>query len=194
MTTPHLKKSIGRSSLRLALLLIPLVFACFALSPMAQAVIPAPDGGYPGGNTAEGDNAFSAFLQPRRIQHSDWLAFALFATPPAAATRRWRGRARSQHLGTTTRPLALERFFNTTGGNTAVGAAALLQQYDRLRQHGRRLAGALNEQERHGNSAVGALALQNNTMGSLNTAVGAGALTSNTDATQTRRLALQRSV
>src|SRR5258708_7750024 len=32
-------------------------FACFVLSPAAQAVSPAPDGGYPGGNTAEGQNA-----------------------------------------------------------------------------------------------------------------------------------------
>src|SRR5206468_11712296 len=30
---------------------------CLALLPMAQAVVPAPDGGYPGGNTAEGQNA-----------------------------------------------------------------------------------------------------------------------------------------
>ena len=34
-----------------------LVLACFALSPRVQAVVPAPDGGYPGNNTAEGDNA-----------------------------------------------------------------------------------------------------------------------------------------
>src|SRR5712664_1752975 len=40
-----------------ALLLLGLVLACFAISPMAQAVSPAPDGGYPGGNTAEGQNA-----------------------------------------------------------------------------------------------------------------------------------------
>src|SRR5437870_69039 len=39
------------------LFLIPLVLACFALSPRAQAVTPAPDGGYPGFNTAEGFNA-----------------------------------------------------------------------------------------------------------------------------------------
>ena len=43
--------------LRLALRLIPLVLACLALSPMAQAVTPPPDGGYPGGNTAEGTTA-----------------------------------------------------------------------------------------------------------------------------------------
>jgi hypothetical protein len=41
------------------LLLIAFVLACLALSPRAQALLPppAPDGGYPGGNTAEGDNA-----------------------------------------------------------------------------------------------------------------------------------------
>src|SRR5437867_11056700 len=40
-----------------ALLLIPLVLVCFAISPMAQAVVPPPDGGYAGGNTAEGQSA-----------------------------------------------------------------------------------------------------------------------------------------
>ena len=38
-------------------LLVALALACFAISPMAQAVVPAPDGGYPGGNTAEGQNS-----------------------------------------------------------------------------------------------------------------------------------------
>ena len=32
-------------------------FACFAVSPSVLAVLPAPDGGYPGQNTAEGDDA-----------------------------------------------------------------------------------------------------------------------------------------
>src|SRR5215216_3957680 len=31
--------------------------ATFALAPLALAVVPAPDGGYPGFNTAEGQNA-----------------------------------------------------------------------------------------------------------------------------------------
>src|SRR5436190_21918834 len=57
MTTLRLIKSMGRSPLRLAFLLIPLALACFALSPGVQAVSPPPDGGYPGGNTAEGNNA-----------------------------------------------------------------------------------------------------------------------------------------
>src|SRR5215471_863402 len=39
------------------LCLIFFALGCFAVSPGTQAVIPASDGGYPGGNTAEGDNA-----------------------------------------------------------------------------------------------------------------------------------------
>jgi hypothetical protein len=40
-------------------LLITLTLLCFGLSPTAKALLPAPspDGGYPGGNTAEGINA-----------------------------------------------------------------------------------------------------------------------------------------
>src|SRR5438094_931413 len=57
MTTSHLRKSIGRSPLRLGFLVIPLALGCFALSQTARAVLPAPDGGYPNGNTAEGTNA-----------------------------------------------------------------------------------------------------------------------------------------
>ena len=38
-------------------ILIPLVLVCLALSPTARAVTPAPDGGYPGHNTAEGTDA-----------------------------------------------------------------------------------------------------------------------------------------
>src|SRR4029077_19021330 len=39
--------------------LIPFALVCFGLSPAAKELLPAPspDGGYPGGNTAEGINA-----------------------------------------------------------------------------------------------------------------------------------------
>jgi len=70
MTTLHLRKSLGRSPLRPGLprvqpiwiirgfLLIPLAVASFALSPTARAQLsPAPDGGYPNLNTAEGEDA-----------------------------------------------------------------------------------------------------------------------------------------
>src|SRR5438093_1202217 len=54
MTVPTITNSISCSSLRLGLLL-SLVFVCFGLSPAVRAVVPAPDGGYPDGNTVEGD-------------------------------------------------------------------------------------------------------------------------------------------
>src|SRR5882724_9476771 len=60
MTTLHSRKSIGRSlSWRCGFVLVPLALICFGLSPTTKALLPAPspDGGYPGGNTAEGTNA-----------------------------------------------------------------------------------------------------------------------------------------
>src|SRR5712691_5027437 len=61
MTTLHLRKSIGPATAGRAFLLIPvaLALAWLALSPTVQAQLPspAPDGGYPNANTAEGDNA-----------------------------------------------------------------------------------------------------------------------------------------
>jgi hypothetical protein len=38
-------------------MLMALTFLSLAVGPKAQAVSPPPDGGYPGGNTAEGQNA-----------------------------------------------------------------------------------------------------------------------------------------
>src|SRR5882724_6531056 len=60
MTTLHFNKTIGRSlSWRCGFVLVPLALVCFALVQNTQAQLPAPspDGGYPGGNTAEGNNA-----------------------------------------------------------------------------------------------------------------------------------------
>src|SRR4029453_8994236 len=54
---PTVRTSISRSFLRNGFFLIALILGCFALSPTAQAVDPPPDGGYPNGNTAEGDGA-----------------------------------------------------------------------------------------------------------------------------------------
>ena len=39
---------------------VALALACFVVLPNAPAVNPPPDGGYPGGNTAQGENALLA--------------------------------------------------------------------------------------------------------------------------------------
>src|SRR4030095_14054814 len=55
-TNPLLTRNcIKSSALRRGFCLITLTW--FALSPTLRAVDPPPDGGYPGNNTAEGDNA-----------------------------------------------------------------------------------------------------------------------------------------
>jgi hypothetical protein len=58
-TIPSLRNLINSSPSQCGFLLVPLglALAWFALSPAARAVSPPPDGGYPNGNTAEGDNA-----------------------------------------------------------------------------------------------------------------------------------------
>ena len=56
-TTSSGTNSTRSSPLRRVFLLIPLLLACFGLSSTIQAVTPAPDGGYPGNNTAEGTDA-----------------------------------------------------------------------------------------------------------------------------------------
>ena len=77
--------------------LIVLVFACFADFPnKAQAVNPPPDGGYPGANTAEGDNAL---LQPHQwhIQYGQLASVLGSNTGGNFEHGHWRRGARFQH-------------------------------------------------------------------------------------------------
>jgi len=90
---------------RHAFILIPFVLACFALSPTARAVTPAPDGGYPNANTAEDDNA-------------------LFSLDTSQGTDNTATGFEALDSNTTTGQGSL--YFNTTGvNNTANGQNAL---------------------------------------------------------------------
>ena len=55
--TSTISNSINDSLLRCAFFIMPFLLICVATLPGARAVSPAPDGGYPNGNTAEGQNA-----------------------------------------------------------------------------------------------------------------------------------------
>jgi Chaperone of endosialidase len=175
-----IKISIERPFLRSALVLITLVLACFALSPRAQAVSPAPDGGYPGGNTAEGTSAllsltsglyntgigvFSLLSITDGSFNTGVGAGALLVNTASENTAVGAGALLSNTTGEdNTANGAFALFNNTTGSdNTAVGAAALL-----------------NNTEGDGNTANGSSALQNNTIGIENTATGDHALWFNT--------------
>jgi len=61
-TTLQVGNSISASPFRRGFLLIPLALGCFGLAaaPKAFGVSPAPDGGYAGANTAEGQNSLQS--------------------------------------------------------------------------------------------------------------------------------------
>jgi hypothetical protein len=163
MTTLSLKKSMFQSFLRPALLLIPLVFACFTFSPRAQAVSPAPDGGYPGGNTAEGRNALFSLTSGGFNTAIGFLSLRSNVTGQLnTATGAGTLLASTADENTATGAAAL--LSNTTGAdNTANGAFALFSN----------TTGAFN-------TATGDSALSSNTVGTQNTATGFDALQSNT--------------
>ena len=91
------------------LFLAVFVFACLGLLPKAQAVVPAPDGGYPGGNTAEGQNALLS-----RTTGTFNSALGFFSLSALTAGNFCTGVGAGALLLT------------TADANTAVGAAALL--------------------------------------------------------------------
>ncbi len=72
---------------RIPPILSTFALVCFALVQNAQAVNPPPDGGYPGGNTAEGHNAlFSLTTGPFNTTTSPSVLMRFTTTQPAAAT------------------------------------------------------------------------------------------------------------
>ena len=143
-------------------LFITLALLCFGLLPRAQAVVPPPDGGYPGGNTAEGQDALLS------------LSSGGFNTAVGYFSLR-----ADTSGGFNTGVGAAALLANAAShGNTGIGAGALaLNEGDFNTAVG---AGALALNDTTGNTGVGAAALSINTTGDGNTAVGATALRFNT--------------
>ena len=192
-TTVHTRNSINRSPKQRGLprvqpvwiirgfLLITLLFACFALSHSAQGVVPPPDGGYPGGNTAEGQGALFSLTGG---VHNTALGFQALFNNTTGNTNLASG---SLALRNNTRGLrntavgfsALSS--NTTGfGNTATGCLALSSNTTSNDNTADGFNALLNNTGFR-NTAVGQAALFQNVGGDDNTAVGRGALSSNTD-------------
>ena len=153
----------------LSLVLIP-ALAYFSALPKSQAVMPPPDGGYPGFNTAEGQNALFGLTTGVANTGVGW--YSLFSntdgsynTAVGAGTLLFNIGDQTTFEGVDNTAVgAAALLFNTTGtDNTATGAVALLNN-----------TGGSN------NTATGSFALQANTTGNLNTATGLSALFSNT--------------
>ncbi len=154
--------------------------ACFALFPRAQAVLPAPDGGYPGGNTAEGQ---AALLSLTSGSFNTAVGFLSLRTNTTGSfnTAIGAGALLVNTAGQNTATGAAALFSNTTGfQNTANGASALFSNTEGADNTGNGALALFLNTTGGTNTADGAQALQNNTTGSNNTAIGDTALFNNT--------------
>jgi hypothetical protein len=144
-------------------LFLALGFSALCSAPNAFGVVPAPDGGYPGGNTAEGQNALLSLSTG--TYNTGVGAFSLlsltdgqFCTGIGAGTL----------------------FSNTGSSNTATGAGALLSNTSGVDNTADGAFALFSNTTAGANTAHGAFALFHNTEGTSNTADGASALLSNT--------------
>ena len=150
-----------KTNLRSVLTLLAF-FCLLAAGPQAKAVVPPPDGGYPGFTTAEGQKALFSLTTGSANTAVGWYSLfsdteGSFNTATGAGTLLFNTAVSNTAFG------AAALLFNTTGeDNTAVGTAALLNNANGIV-----------------NTAVGSGALRDNTDGNFNTAVGQQALTSN---------------
>ena len=159
------------------LFVVPLV--CFGLLPKAQAVNPPPDGGYPGGNTAEGQNAL--FNLTTGTYNTAVGFFSLrsntegtFNTGVGAGTLFVNTADQNTAVGA-------GALLNTSGGqNTATGAFALFNNTIGLQNTANGISALFHNTTGSDNTASGLNALAGNTTGEGNTAVGDVALVSNT--------------
>jgi Chaperone of endosialidase len=158
-------KSLVQLKKTIAPCVAALVLTWFGLAPSPEAfgVVPAPDGGYPGGNTAEGQNALF------RVTTGTFNTAVGFSSLWSDTTGQY-----NTALGAGTLLL------NTAFSDTATGAAALLNNTAGFANTANGAFALLSNSEGHFNTAVGTSALRNNTTGSSNTAVGDIALFNNT--------------
>ncbi len=173
--------------MRTSRIIIAITLLCLAgAEPKAQAVVPAPDGGYPGGNTAEGQAAllnlttggFNTAVGVFSLRSNTSGSFntaigagTLLANTANENTATGAGALLSNATGSdNTADGAFALFLNTATGNTAIGARALLNNTT-----GGTL-GNIQGVDLGPNVAVGWQALESNTVASANTAVGYQAL------------------
>jgi trimeric autotransporter adhesin len=147
------------------LIILPLVY--IGLLPGVQAVVPPPDGGYPGFNTAEGTRALFSLTTGSANTAVGW--FSLFSNAENSFNT-------ATGVGTL--------LFNTADNNAAFGAAALL--FNTIGEDNTAVgtAALLNNTEGSRNTADGRVALFSNTIGNSNTASGFEALFSNDNGIQ----------
>jgi hypothetical protein len=143
-----------------SLVIVLAVIICFA--SRVQAVSPPPDGGYPGGNTAEGQEALFSLASGTFNTALGWLSLASVTTG-------------SLNTGVGAGTLV----FNTADGDTATGAGALFSNTSGFGNTANGSFALSNNTTGNNNTAVGRDALSSDTTGGSNTAIGHDALFNN---------------
>ena len=145
------------------------VLACYSLLPRAQAVVPPPDGGYPGGNTAEGASALFSLTTG---SYNTAVGFFSLRSNTVGSFNTATG-AGALFLNAGNNP-------NAATANTATGAVALLSNTTGFNNTATGVQALASNTTGDHNTADGNTALLSNTTGFANTASGAGALLFNT--------------
>ena len=176
---------------RSALLCLLLLIGCFELLPKAQAVSPPPDGGYPGGNTAEGDNAL---LSLTTGDFNTAVGFYSLSSDTTGQLNTAIGAGtllfNSGDQNTASGAGAL--FSNTTGdNNTATGTFALINNTTGVNNTAVGNKVLVSNTTGHDNTAVGFTSLYSNTEGNFNTAVGPDTLKNNIDGRLNTAMSIQ---
>jgi hypothetical protein len=155
----ELSAKLGAMKIRTSPILITFTLVCFGVLQGVQAVVPPPDGGYPGGNTAEGQKALLSQTTGGFNTALGWFSLESLTTG-------------SYNTGVGAGTLVL----NSADQNTATGAAALLLNTTGSFNTANGALALLNNTTGNQNTAIGRGALQNNTTGNQNTAIGDEAL------------------
>ena len=196
-TTSTINNPTNASLLRCALILIHFLLMCVTCLPEAQAVSPAPDGGYPNGNTAEGQNALlglgtGTFNTAIGLFSLESLTGGNFNTGVGAGTllsntadqntATGAGALLNNTTGNQDTANGAFALFSNTGGNdnTAVGCQALFSNTGGNNNTAVGFQALFNNTIAGLNTAIGDQALVSNTIGQLNTAAGSGSLEHNT--------------
>jgi hypothetical protein len=145
------------------LFLITLLIVSPGLSTKVRAVSPPPDGGYPGFNTAEGQDALKSLT-----------------TGSANTANGWSSLKSNMDTSFNTAVGAGTLLLNTADDNTAVGGAALLLNTSGSDNTAVGTAALVNNKDGSDNNAVGCFALNANVSGSFNNALGRLALQAST--------------
>jgi len=156
-------------------------FACFVLSHTAKAVVPPPDGGYPGGNTAEGQNAL--FTLTTGAYNTAVGFFSLRSnTEGKFNTGTGAGTLLLNTADNNTATGAGALFSNTTGvANTANGAFALFGNTEGNGNTASGYQALFSNDGGDNNTGYGYFALHNHNIGDFNTAIGSQTLVFDTD-------------